>query len=193
MFIPEGYLQINWIFGGASAPTGAQVTLGALNPAPAAPPDTQAEFFWDVWRDEILPLQVDTLDLIGCLVKQGPNDDGPSGTFAGVESGGIGNTGTSPAVALLVQKRTAVGGRKGRGRMYVPGLDEVAVNAQGSIPEVNRATWEVAFQALHDRLTAVNQDPVLLHAAPGVFQPPHPITSFSVSATVATQRHRQRR
>jgi len=109
MLIPAGFGQINWLFSGTAYPTGAQVTLGYDVPSGGGGPDSEAEFFFTVWRDNILPLQTSDLALTGCMVKHGPNATGPTGIYLATEPG-EGPASASPSnCALLVRKITASG------------------------------------------------------------------------------------
>jgi hypothetical protein len=97
-------------------------------------------------------------------------------------------------VSLLVRKITALGGRRGRGRMYFPPafLGEDSISSIGIIAEAQRGP-------LSDRFFAATAAPagatrVLLHG-PEVGAPtaPTPITNVILDRLVATQRRRLRR
>lgn len=191
--IPVTYMQFNWFFTGSAAPTGAQVTLGALAALDSAPAATRAETAYDFWRDELLPLQTVDINLVSCLCKLGPNDTGQSGTFDLIEAGGGGTSDETPAGALLVQKLTTLGGRAGKGRMYVPGIDNGDTETGGGINPTSLANWQTAFDAFYDRFTATDWAPVVLHSVGSPISTPTPIVSFSVQGTMATQRQRLRR
>lgn len=101
-------------------------------------------------------------------------------------------------VALLVQKRSLTGGRRGRGRLYVPWiLRDEEVNEVGVVD----GTALAAFQSHADDLladmangtTLDNPAPmVILHDSSGLGPEPGPseVTSLTVDALVATQRRR---
>src|ERR1700754_1074391 len=161
MLIPAGFGQINWLFSGTAYPTGAQVTLGYDVPSGGGGPDSEAEFFFTVWRDNILPLQTSDLALTGCMVKHGPNATGPTGIYLATEPG-EGPASASPSnCALLVRKITAAGGRTGRGRMYVPGLSDTQIDPGGAIDVATVAEYQVAFGALQTDMEAVFANPTL--------------------------------
>lgn len=102
--------------------------------------------------------------------------------------------------ALLVAKNTELGGRKNRGRFFLPGvLNEGAVNNIGVIdPGVVSAFQIQATQMKNDMLLGGTPDGVkcpmvILHnAGAGTTPPPTPVVSLSVSSVIATQRRRLR-
>lgn len=98
--------------------------------------------------------------------------------------------------AILVQKRTATPGRRGRGRMYWPGLVESEVNAVGTLDGISIGRMNTMLNSWKATITSSPQllQPVLFHSegatpAPG----PSIITSFTVSPVMATQRRRLRK
>lgn len=91
--------------------------------------------------------------------------------------------------AFLLQKRTGVGGRRGRGRMYLPGVSEGSVGDDGTLDtgvaagiQTNVTAWLASFPG--------DWQPFLLHqSAPYA---PSLITTINVSPKIATQRTRLR-
>lgn len=101
---------------------------------------------------------------------------------------------TTQNVALLVQKRSDFGGRRNRGRMFMPGVPESAVNEIGELT----STYRNAVQGLLDDWLenlqaggALNtSNMVILHSsAPST---PTVVTSLTCDSRVATQRRRLR-
>lgn len=94
--------------------------------------------------------------------------------------------------AVLVRKLTASGGRRGRGRMYIPGLPEGNVATAGNITPSVVPTLQTAIDSLLTNLVAHAsvERCVLFHdTAPFT---PTTITSLEVQRKVATQRRRLR-
>lgn len=99
---------------------------------------------------------------------------------------------TPPNVAILIHKSTSRGGRRGRGRMYVPwcvqgtNIDEAGQIAAGVITSTN-----AAFLAWRLALIANNCPLVLLHG-PGKTPvvAPDPVSTLLVDRLIATQRRR---
>lgn len=100
--------------------------------------------------------------------------------------------------ALLVHKATARGGRRGRGRMYVPWyIDEVDIDEAGIINSTAVGLCNTAFLNFRSLLVSGGNPMVLLHqpsepgtARPTTPGPPNAVTSLTVDRLVATQRRR---
>lgn len=103
-----------------------------------------------------------------------------------------------PNVAALVHKRTARGGRRGRGRMYIPWVvDASATSENGALFGTNRTAIANAVDVWRLAVTSNVGIPVLLHrpskpgtAHPTTPGPPNDIVSWYVDPLVATQRRR---
>ena len=94
--------------------------------------------------------------------------------------------------AVLLKKVTARGGRKGRGRMFIPGIgvSEIDVDESGIIGVTQIGILQGIWAAFFAALPAQGILPVLLHSDGGA---PDSITSVNIEGTVATQRRRMRR
>jgi len=95
--------------------------------------------------------------------------------------------------AHLVRKFTAEGGRRGRGRMYVPTPTETNVNAIGVLLAAYITSRQAELVAMQTALAAhadVDGLALLHDSAPFT---PTPITSLVLQQVVATQRRRLRR
>jgi hypothetical protein len=138
-----------------------------------------------------MPDLSEDLTLQSILVKNGPNSTGPFAELAVGVDGGASLVSVSPAVSLLVQKRTALGGRHGRGRMFVPGLPEAATNKHGEVLSANVDTLILDFLGFFDDMAASDLPLVVLHGA--VSPSPTLVTSLDPQTILATQRRRQRR
>lgn len=98
-----------------------------------------------------------------------------------------------PNVATLVQKLTALGGRRNRGRMYLPGAVETDIDNEGLYGTTPLGVLQTAATAFRTQTLALAQvDQLVLLHEQAPFTPTE-ITSLVVSRTVATQRRRQRR
>jgi hypothetical protein len=102
--------------------------------------------------------------------------------------------------AVLVRKLSALGGRRNRGRFFVPGAIETTIEPHGVMATGNIASWQTAADAF---LAAVNGaggvgNMVILHSTEALPAPPgHPeptdVTALKVLELCATQRRRLRR
>jgi hypothetical protein len=121
----------------------------------------------------------------------------PSGlpiTYEGTQAPVVGtNAGPPlpPNSAFLVRKRSALGGRPHRGRMYLPagiGVGEDSVPATGVMLEAQRSVLQTRVNAAFGV-----GDKVILHDSltPGALTPTL-ITALTLEARLATQRRRLR-
>lgn len=189
MQIPVGFGQINWRLGGVALPSGAEVTLGFEQITPL----TAAEFAQGAngaFGTNVMPVLTDDVSLLSTLVKLGPNATGASAEFFAPVVGGTDQLTCSPNMAYLVHKRSELGGREGRGRMYLPGVGEIYVDHTGAITGARQTALQTAVDELVVDLVAAQMQPVLLHNSATV---PTEITSLTVDAVAATQRRRMRR
>jgi hypothetical protein len=92
--------------------------------------------------------------------------------------------------ALLVQKRTAFGGRRNRGRNFWPGLEKNGVSDAGLIASATLGGMQTNWEAMQAGMEALGYDPVLLHQQAPF--PPTPVVTFTCQQKVATQRTRLR-
>lgn len=97
-----------------------------------------------------------------------------------------------PSVAVLVNKITARGGRRGRGRMFVPwAVNTADVNEAGLIATAAVNNLEAAFGDFRTCLSVSDVDMVLLHND-GISDPgaPNAVTQVQVEALIGSQRRR---
>jgi len=104
--------------------------------------------------------------------------------------------------AILVQKRTGVGGRRGRGRLYLQSPLEASVDANGTLVSSYHSalqtmanTWLSDLAGIADGLGGMH----LLHSTtlaipdPVDLPVPYQVTTLVVDPIIATQRRRLRR
>jgi hypothetical protein len=190
--IPDGFAQVNFVFTGGAVPTGAEVTFGLNIEEYGNPPASLAEDVGTAFFPVMGELNAG-VNLTAVRAKYGPSITGPSGEFAFSEGGGDGGAASTPGLAWLVHKTTSLGGRAGRGRMYLPGLSEADVGGDGSISETPRALLEADLATFMGDLTSLLLIPVVLHGDESPISLPTAITSLNVDSLAATQRRRMRR
>lgn len=121
-------------------------------------------------------------------------NDGPVTFVAPI--GVVGTVSSQTAVpvnaAVLVQKRTARGGRMGRGRLFWPPgqLLETTVSPSGLISPAQLTDQQTKFTALLSQLNGNDVSMRLLHD--DAIAAPDPVTSLVVQAVMASQRTRMR-
>lgn len=177
--------------------------------------DAIAAGLHDAWGDELMPqlcnvISLNTTEI--ALQRTEPSypvtpTSAPSVGFGtgAVVGGEVGNCAPQNC-AYLLSKRSNYGGRRGQGRMYLPGVAEGDVSPVGIIGAgrlgtlaTAAATWLARFGT--GALTDVV--PVILHSfkieeglpvpVPTTLPPPYPITAMGLSTSIATQRLRLRR
>jgi hypothetical protein len=191
--IPLNYAQINWQFTGTQNPFGSDVTLGVDVSSYAGSVQDAANDARDFWIANIMPLLNLGTVLSNTHVKFGPNNTGASADASSTTAGTGSNPGMSPQVSFLVHKATLFGGHAGRGRMFIPGLQESSVGADGNLDGGTVTALQGGVDDLLSDLGTALLIPVLLHGAASPLTTPSTITSFTVDGKVATQRRRLRR
>lgn len=108
---------------------------------------------------------------------------------------GAGNVNPLPSnCAYLVKKNTSIGGRRNRGRMFLPPFMDIEGNVSptGTITS-NLSTLQARLDAFYTNLTAatpgLDLSPVLFHSDGGS---PTPVTGLTLASLIATQRTRMR-
>lgn len=193
MLIPSGYGQVTFKFGGFGMRFPGVMTLGLDVSAALAPIEEIADDLTTIMSTFIDSNAISSsLEFRGVLLKYGPTATGPSVETSTVQAG-TGSSQASSQVAYLIHKNTALGGRAGKGRMYLPGVTESAVNANGSIDSGTLDTLTADIETFGSAIAALGIDPVVLHGEDSPLSTPTPITSLTVDSIVATQRRRLRR
>jgi len=193
MLIPSGFGQANLKFTGAACPSGAEVTFGFDNTAASLGLSAIATAFATAYSDNIRDIIDGDATLSAVLVKLGPNSTGPSGEFGFAISGTATGSPVTPNTSLLVQKVTASGGRRGRGRSYWPGFTEADVDGGGVITSGYLVTVQAKCDGFLADLLAADVPMMLLHADSGSPPPPDQVTDYVAAARMGTQRRRMRR
>jgi hypothetical protein len=108
---------------------------------------------------------------------------------------GVAASGILLNTAYVVQKRTNLGGRRNRGRLYLPGVVDSAVGTDGTLSSGAQSDlqsavdlWIEGTEAALLAGGATSPYPCILHAD-GVGAPPV-VQSFAVASRVGTQRRR---
>lgn len=102
---------------------------------------------------------------------------------------------TAPALACLIRLNTGLGGRRNRGRKFIPwGLNDNAVSERGAVEASSVTGWNNRMSTFEGELEDNQWVPVVLHGTGQSAVPdPTPITSMSCSPVISTQRQRQAR
>lgn len=191
--IPNGFAQANFKYTGDGLLTGGENTLGLDVQASAGTPLTIAEDLSVLWESFWAPSITSTVVLSSVLVKFGPDATGPSAEFPCNIPGEVGGAAASSAVCYLGKKITSLGGRAGRGRLYIPGVPESEVGPQGDLDDTWVGNFNTAMAGFMAGLNSADLPPVLLHGADSPLSVPTLIQQIVIDGMVATQRRRQRR
>lgn len=141
-----------------------------------------------------LTSRLDNNCTIGPITARLGQDGGEAlvGISALTAVGGSGGSSVPPNVAVLVHKRSARGGRRGRGRMYLPWWAQIAdVDEKGSIASGTISFMQTCMNTFLSQLTTRNVPMYILHE-PGRTTPGASdlVTNLTVDPVVATQRRR---
>lgn len=212
MTLPSSaYSRVTHIMTGDQLPRGAAVTYCLFHNGGAID-DAFANAVHDAFVDNLTPVISDGVSIVETRLKQGPDDTGPTVVHAEVDNGALTGAAASPNVSFLVHKRTALGGRRGRGRLYLPGVLEADVDEGGNVAAARHTAVQDAVIAWRDDINAIvfltgPVDMMLEHEPPtewilvdgqprrsptGTAPDPSFVTSVSLDTMVATQRRRLR-
>jgi hypothetical protein len=199
LIIPPGFGQVLLPFKHEALARSALVTYGLdlsdVGGDYAQTANLQPVIFTNNWGTEL-----DSQVTVGpATIRVGQDGGDPlsvegSDTQVGEESSGM----LPPNCALLVRKATSLGGRRGRGRCYIPwvtqenAVDDVGTLDGGSLTarQSDATNWLLDLQAgtTGDFPTPM----VILHDSSGAGVEPSPsvVTGLNVDALIATQRRR---
>lgn len=207
--IPNGWGIATCNFLGNNLPHGGAVVFGFQNVAVASA-NTCALNIHNAVGTQVDNLSSADVTFVSVDVKLGPNSTGAIGSFTGAGIvGATGSTSLSPGTTLLMEKATAFGGRRGRGRMFWPGVYDGWVDDTGALTSGVASTINTACASMLSDLTAAGVPMALLHtpsytweivggqprrvyADPGTVPVPFLVSGLTADARVATQRRRLR-
>lgn len=190
MIIPAGFSHCSIFWAGTGLPLGAATTFGINNLLDQPAEDVATIVANAITNSTLVGNLVNTVTTTTIRVKNGPNDTGEfhEGTMTIV--GGNSNPGMPPNVAYLIKKSTLTGGKRGRGRMYLPGVPEAAVDVAGTVAGATVSAINTDLGALLADLISVDCPMTLLHSDSGL---PSTVSALTIDGKVATQRRRVRR
>ena len=133
-------------------------------------------------------------ELVETVVRANIGDTDPATFIEPGPGGGALSIATLPVnCAVLVKKGTSRGGRRNRGRFYLPGTtSEGAVSEDGVISSGQVIALQGACDAFLGDLVVAGLPMYVLHNDPPVGVTPAPVTSLTVDSVIATQRRRLR-
>lgn len=204
--IPPGYAEAWLQFTIATDPEPMYTSLGVGLASGITPSVAATNNILDVMTARIGPLLGASYVTRGSHVLWGqdaPDDvriDGTGGTVNGTGSAPLPNN-----TAMLVKKSTTEGGRRGRGRMFIPGIQEASVDDAGVIAAATRTLYQTELNTMLANLVGLPEVAAAAlfrparAAGPGGVPPflpglpPAQIVGLTLDQRVATQRRRMRR
>lgn len=102
---------------------------------------------------------------------------------------------TAPALAVMLELNTNLGGRRNRGRKYLPwAANDTSVSEQGILEASSVTGWNSRAAAFISGLDSYDVSLVILHGTGSTTVPaPTPVTSITTNPVIRTQRNRQTR
>lgn len=193
--IPVGFglAQLRFIFSGSARES--LCTFGYDPPSldPQVHAQQITDHFTQAGRPGI-PTQInESWTYLGVRVTE-MDDVGPlTGEASDIQDGILSGGAMPPNCAILIRKTTGVGGRRNRGRMFVPPIypPEGNVGQGGSIADPQVDNLNLWWGAFRTALVTAGLQPVIFHSEPPFT--PTPDTSWIVQDLIATQRRRLRK
>lgn len=194
MAIPPGFAQVTMIHSHPAAEGEVDVVYGIEISGGAS--ELMLEQILDAWSADIMPRLSQSVVLEAGRMYVG-QDGGDALVFeANAEPptpGGDASTWLAINTAYLIKKNTGLGGRRNRGRMYLPGVPAGTLNDSGNLNPTAMTNLNNAVNNFLVSLKAVTgvEEMVILHAAPSVLAPTV-VSSLTPAPKIATQRRRLR-
>jgi hypothetical protein len=194
VIIPSGYCQVTIPIRHSAVTRPAAVTFGIDLATGVEPSDAVANAVLTAFTSHI---SLDSEVTLGPCQLRTVDTGGESLTFeGGVTHLGAYNTQSMPPnVAVLVKKSSLRGGRRGRGRMFIPFWAGVGdVGQEGNLDSAFLANCNMAVDQFLADLAAAGHEMVILHESEGNTPPgvPSKVTALQVDPRIATQRRRLR-
>lgn len=197
LFLPVGFYTYTFAFDGTSLPTGAAMT-GCGIVTNASTPLATAQALRGEFLSRLSPFQPSTVNLKSTYVRYGSDDGtGLSATDFTQGTGASSSAPASPGVALLIRHQTGLGGRRGRGRWFMPGVLEPQVDGAGTVLSTFVTSVNAALATMLTNLSTQGIPLAVGHRYPALQTTgrlaPNVIIESRLDSRLATQRKRQRR
>jgi len=188
--IPVDYAQVTLNWTGAALPYGAATVFGVANTALALTAQGIANAVdTAIGSSAITDRLTNAVGITNIHVKLGPDATGAFYDKGVARVGGSAGD-TNPATAILINKATGSGGRKNRGRMFIPGAIEGDVGQAGVLNSGPQGALQTQFSNFLAALGTASIPMVLLHDTALL---PTVVTSLNVQSKLAVRHRRLRR
>lgn len=196
--IPPGYGQASFVHTSTEGTEPFVCTLGINLSGAGGDYVAAANWAFDAWKTEVMPIMDSDLKLDRVSLLIGA--DGPSGSVDSTlpaQAGGRTAEGLPWALSAIARKQTTDLGRSGRGRMFIPGvISPSEIGQGGTISPARRSTIQDALDDFYENLATTGDPPVglppVLFHNPGVENSPTAITGFTLAPLVGWIRKRIR-
>lgn len=194
MFIPEGFSNCRFVFSVDGAPDEMGFSIGFEGPTGADAEEVAFLANEDFVTEFLTPASkmLTGWHYLGTRVTRTflgtPQQGDHPASITGTQTLG----GPPCNAAVLVRKLTALGGRKHRGRMFVPpyNLEEDQITNAGLLGTTFMVSQTNSWTGVYNAFVTSGLSPMLFHTDPAT--PATPISVFSVQNLAATQRRRMR-
>lgn len=190
-FIPENFGQVVFEMEFVSGPSNPMACVFGYEFTGDPDPSTHAGVLGDLWEDFISLGSRFCNNLLFTAAKTLENPGGVSGLATYAALGTRTGTALPPQVAALARKNSLTGGRRGRGRTYLPGLEITQTTEGGFLVSAQQGALQGGIESVRTGAASAGLPLVILHDDGGLTIPSG-ITSFEVQAILATQRRRIR-
>lgn len=198
MAIPAGYGEATMVFRLGSSPRDSTWSFGFKDDvAPAAAPAEEAQAIYNAFTASTGPYIAAQMgsdwQFSGVSVTD-MTEEGPLiGQYLLPIAGTLGFNVLPPNCAVLMNKNTGVGGRRNRGRAFLPPVNPIEgnVDAAGVIASSFLTGLQTRYTAAFASLVAAGLKPQLFHQTGA--QTPTALTSWTLQSKIATQRRRLRK
>lgn len=192
LIVPDGYahVAVEMVLAGLSRP--AYVTFGVSNTA-ATQAGINAVF--DAFTDSLSARMDTSVTMRAAIGAFGTTSGEPLSLRSSLAAvaGGAALTSLPANCALLIHKFTGRGGRRGRGRMFIPwGVDEGTCDEAGVIQASAITAWNTALETWRGRQVSEGSPLCVLHNSEGNSAPggPDDVSALVASPIISTQRRR---
>lgn len=188
MIIPVGYAQVTHHFRWTGVSRKMAVTYG-VQLTGSMFLSARAALVHDAFADTVLQQMTNEVALERTVLKAGPTTTGPAAEFVQDRFGGQDSESLPPNVAFLVKKVTDLGGRKNRGRLYLPGVPKPSSLDTGLLASGTVTNLNAQLDTFLARMETEESPLVILHNSSS---DPTVVSDLELDAKVATQRRRLR-
>lgn len=195
--LPAGYANAAWIFSSTYGTAPFVFTIGVDFTAGVEDAVATANGLFEAWNDSFQSdlSEAVTLDKVSLTIGQGGDITASVDSDLPAETGTRTGDNDPIALALLVNKKTATPGRRGRGRMFIPGVlagSDTGLNGDltPSAQSKHNANVNSFRGGIEAALLGDGAQMVLLHSVEGVT--PSPISNLTIAPKIGVLRKRLR-